>query len=139
MSFYYEKIRMFFLENEPTVEHLNKLWSRCLKLYQVIDMFMKIFKMIEVKQKIDAKLEANPDDENMLEKNQTMRKRLQIGIKLLLKENPVLPTAFKFNGVCLLEKLKREEKQFLNKQMNDLGLKAEETVLSDSVMSPSNN
>jgi len=30
-------------------------------------------------------------------------------IKLLLKENPVLPTSFKFKGECLILKIKREE------------------------------
>ena len=82
--------------------------------------------MIEVKTKIDAKINADPDNFDMQDKNQQMRKRLQIGIKLLIKENPVLPTGFKFNGICLLEKMKREEKDYLLKQMKDLGLKAEE-------------
>jgi len=34
-------------------------------------------------------------------------------MKLLLKENPVLPTSFKFNGECLLEKYKREERKYV--------------------------
>ena len=34
--------------------------------------------------------------------------RLQTSIKLLLKENPVLPNVFNFNGKCLLRSLKKE-------------------------------
>jgi hypothetical protein len=36
------------------------------------------------------------------------QKRLLVSIKLLLKENPVLPTSFNFNGECLIESLSRE-------------------------------
>lgn len=34
--------------------------------------------------------------------------RLQTMIKLLLKENPVLPNVFNFNGKCLLNSLRKE-------------------------------
>ena len=57
----------------------------------MIDAFMKIFKMIEIKNKIDNKLELNPNDENLKETNQKMRRRLITAMKLVLKENPVLP------------------------------------------------
>jgi hypothetical protein len=43
-------------------------------------------------------------------------KRIQIAIKMLLKENPMLPTSFKFGGDCLLEQLKREEKDQRDKE-----------------------
>lgn len=39
-----------------------------------------------------------------------MIKRILVTIKLLLKENPVLPTAFNFKGSCLLETLIRNLK-----------------------------
>ena len=53
MMYYWERLRIYFQNNEPTLESLAKLINRCLKLYQMIDNFMKIFKMIEVKSKID--------------------------------------------------------------------------------------
>ena len=34
-----------------------------------------------------------------------------ITIKLLLKENPYLPTAFNFKGKCLLEKYLKEHRE----------------------------
>ena len=37
-----------------------------------------------------------------------MCKRLKISIKLLLKENPVLPNAFNYKGTCLMETLQKE-------------------------------
>lgn len=36
------------------------------------------------------------------------QKRILVSIKLLLKENPVLPTSFNFKGECLIETLSRE-------------------------------
>ena len=35
-------------------------------------------------------------------------KRLETSIKLLLRENPVLPNVFNFNGKCLLNSLRKE-------------------------------
>jgi hypothetical protein len=49
MIYYWERLRFFFLENEPTIDSLTKLMSRILKLYHMIDNFMKIFKMIEIR------------------------------------------------------------------------------------------
>ena len=44
-----------------------------------------------------------------------MRRRLLIAIKLLLKENPVLPQhGFRFVGEELVQKYKQEEKEYLN-------------------------
>ena len=98
MMYYWERLRVYFQEHEPSLDSLGKLINRCLKLYQMIDNFMKIFKMIEVKAKIDKNLQKDPKNETMQEKSYQMCRRLQIGIKLLLKECPVLPMGFKFNG-----------------------------------------
>lgn len=62
MNYYWERLRIFFMEKEPNVDQLGKLFSRCLKLYTMIDNFVKIFKMIEVKNKIENKLALNPSD-----------------------------------------------------------------------------
>jgi len=83
--------------------------------------------MINIKLKIDFKIEANtsdnnPKDDNLIDLNTKMRKRMQIAIKLLLKENPVLPTGFRFNGEDLFEKLKREEREYINAAYKSLGL-----------------
>ena len=32
------------------------------------------------------------------EKEQIIRKRLQVAIKLIIRENPIMPTEFKFEG-----------------------------------------
>jgi hypothetical protein len=40
-----------------------------------------------------------------------MVKRLLVTIKLLLKENPILPMAFNFKGQCLLETLMKNLKE----------------------------
>lgn len=34
----------------------------------------------------------------------------------MLKENPILPNAFKYKGKCLLEKYKKEEKYHVEKE-----------------------
>jgi len=52
--YYYEKIKLSFKEFEdpeikPTVNSLGRLMSRCLKIYDLIDGFMKIFKLINDK------------------------------------------------------------------------------------------
>ena len=41
-----------------------------------------------------------------------MIKRLSIATVLLIKENPVLPISFKFEGKCLLEQLKAEREAY---------------------------
>ena len=51
-------------------------------------------------------------DEKEIRKGQVMIKRLTCAIVLLLKENPMLPFGFKFNGHCLLEQLKKERDEF---------------------------
>jgi len=45
-------------------------------------------------------------------------KRIQIAIKCLLKENPMMPQSFIFGGECMLEKLKREDKEY-RKEMKE--------------------
>ena len=49
-----------------------------------------------------------------------MRKRLQVAIKLLLKENPIIPNTFKFRGKCLIEKYKAEERFHVEKEYSKL-------------------
>ena len=49
MMYYWEKIRLYFKVNDPSLDQLLKLMNRILKLYLMIDNFMKIFKMIEKK------------------------------------------------------------------------------------------
>lgn len=50
MMYYWEKIRLMFVDIEPTIVQLQKLMSRCLKLYGKIDAFMKIFRLIQKKE-----------------------------------------------------------------------------------------
>ena len=50
MMYFLERIRLMFVDQEPTLMQLQKLMSRCLKLYQKIDTFIKIFKLIERKE-----------------------------------------------------------------------------------------
>ena len=47
MMYYLEKIKLYFVDEEPTIQQLQKLMSRCLKLYELINAFMKAFKLIE--------------------------------------------------------------------------------------------
>ena len=47
MMYYLEKIKLYFVDEYPTLQQLQKLMSRCLKLYELINAFMKAFKLIE--------------------------------------------------------------------------------------------
>ena len=47
MMYYWEKIRFYFKNISPSLDQLSKLMNRILKLYVLIDNFMKIFKIIE--------------------------------------------------------------------------------------------
>ena len=54
MMYYFQKLQLQFHElyetgKQPTLIMLEKVMQRCFKLYQMIDDFMKIFKLIEVK------------------------------------------------------------------------------------------
>lgn len=40
---------------------LEKIMNRCFKLYNMIDGFMKIFKLLEVKRRMDTYLRENPE------------------------------------------------------------------------------
>jgi len=55
MMYYWEKIRLYFRNHEPSLEQLSKLMNRILKLYLMIDNFMKVFKMID---KLDVSLQS---------------------------------------------------------------------------------
>ena len=108
MMFYWERLKYYFHNNEPTLESLSKLMSRILKLYLMIDNFMKIFRMIKKKevsefllsffniydnlQKLESQLgKGTKIDETISKVDQVLRQRLQVSIKMLLKENPMLP------------------------------------------------
>jgi len=56
MMFYWERLRLYFVDKEPTLDQLEKLMSRVLKLYLMIDNFMKIFKLIKKKEKLEIAL-----------------------------------------------------------------------------------
>ena len=51
-----------------------------------------------------------------------MAKRILVTIKLLLKENPILPTAFNFKGKCLLETLMKNLRE-MGHQVDDIEIK----------------
>ena len=68
---------------------LEKLMSRCIKLYKTIDQFIDIFKLISKKERLETK--SAPTDEHLEE-------RLKTAINLLSSENPILPSDFKFKG-----------------------------------------
>ena len=88
MQYYLEKVRLMFADIEPTVSQLAKIMSRCMKMYQQMDQFIRIFKLIDKNNKLII----------MGKKDKTLIKRLIVTIKLLLKEHPVLPVSFVFKG-----------------------------------------
>jgi len=66
MMYYWEKVRLMFIDQEPTVAQLQKLMSRCVKLYTKIDSFIKIFKMIAKKEvSIFHIFQIHTDDRNV--------------------------------------------------------------------------
>ena len=92
MMYYFEKLRRKI--NNPSTEQLLKLIKRCIKLYQMIDSFINIFKLISKKDKLLLK----NSDQLEIDKIEV---RLQISINMLLLEHPVLPKRFKFKGMIL--------------------------------------
>jgi len=51
MMYYYEKVRVEFADQDVLeIDQLEKLMSRCLKLYQLLDSFVNIFKLIHKKE-----------------------------------------------------------------------------------------
>lgn len=71
MMYYYEKLKFklrMLLERSqitpgapkmPNLSLMEKIMSRCLKLYGMIDNFMKVFKLIQVKERMDLKIESD--------------------------------------------------------------------------------
>ena len=49
-----------FADIEPTVSQLAKIMSRCLKMYQQMDQFIKIFKLIDKREKF--KIQEKEDE-----------------------------------------------------------------------------
>jgi len=112
MMYYYEKLKAQIQKLEapdkrPSVVHLEKLMSRCLKLHNTIDSFMKIFKLIKKKERRDQEKELCLEEmreitEKEAKQDKVLNKRLTVAICLHLRENPVLPLQFIFGGECLL-------------------------------------
>ena len=50
LMYYCEKVRLDFADHEPNLHQLEKLMSRCLKMYHAIDSFTNIFKLIHKKE-----------------------------------------------------------------------------------------
>ena len=55
MMYFFEKVKLEFDKLQkhgimPTLVHLEKVMNRCFKMYQLIDTFMKIFKLIHMKE-----------------------------------------------------------------------------------------
>jgi len=64
MMYYFEKLKLTFHQftkdgKIPSLVHLEKIMSRCLKLYSMVDSFMKIFKLVGLKEKSDNLMENN--------------------------------------------------------------------------------
>ena len=120
MMYYFHKLRLQLEQFEqpgkrPSLMALEKIMNRCFKLYNMIDGFMKIFYLLDLKKKMDAYRRDNPDAEDIEKeerKAQVLIKRISVAIVLLIKENPVLPLSFKFEGKCLLEQLKGEREEY---------------------------
>lgn len=123
MMYFFHKLRLQFEVYEqpgkrPSLMALEKIMNRCFKLYNMIDDFMKIYKLIELKEKmmaarLNSDIEPSEKEER---KYQVLIKRLSVAIVLIIKENPVLPVSFKFAGGCLLERLKAEREEFKAKR-----------------------
>ena len=88
----------------------------------MIDGFMKVFKLIAVKQKLELSADLQDEqvekDDHAERKKQVLIKRISIAIVLLIKENPILPVSFKYEGQCLLETLKAERDAHKRKRQN---------------------
>ena len=50
MMYYWEKIRLMFIDQDPNLIQLQKLMGRAGKCYSMIDNFIKIFKLIKKKE-----------------------------------------------------------------------------------------
>ena len=50
MMYYWEKIRLMFIDQDPNLIQLQKLMGRAIKCYNMIDNFIKIFKLIRKKE-----------------------------------------------------------------------------------------
>jgi hypothetical protein len=128
MMYYFHKLRLQLEAYErpgkrPSLMALEKIMRRCFKLYQMIDGFMKVFKLVALKQKLELSADLGDaeveDDDNKERKKQVLIKRISIAIVLLIKENPILPVSFKYEGQCLLEKLKAERDAYKRKRENE--------------------
>ena len=96
MMYYWEKLRLEFADHEAIdLSILEKLMNRCVKMYNLVDSFINIFKLIHKKERLETKGKAD----------ETINGRLKVLITLLIKENPILPTQFNFKGLSCWESL----------------------------------
>jgi len=49
MMYYMDKVRLQHLENDLTIGDISKLLQRILKMYNMFEQFMKVFKLIDKK------------------------------------------------------------------------------------------
>lgn len=76
MMYYLEKIRLIFVDEEPTIGHVTKLMTRCLKLYESINQFIQAFKLIQKKELYDELVVEKPEMANE-KQNILLMKRLK--------------------------------------------------------------
>lgn len=60
MMYFLEKIKLMFIDEEPTMSQLHKLMNRCAKLYESINCIMKAFKLIQKKELYDELIKKDP-------------------------------------------------------------------------------
>lgn len=107
MMFVWERLRYQHQGKAPSIEELSRLMSRILKLYTLIDQIMKIFELVQKTERVQRANKKEGQDETP-KVDTKLAQRMVTGIKLLIKENPILPMSFTFKGKDILRQAQEQ-------------------------------
>lgn len=103
MQYFWENLKERYARKTTTLDILNRVMARNIKLYALIDHIMKLFHLIK---KIEASIKSaqiNQKLASFVMHETRLYERLITNIKMIVKENPIMPVGFFFKGRCILQ------------------------------------
>ena len=136
MQYFWENLKERYSRKTTTLDILNRVMARNIKLYALIDHIMKLFHLIK---KIEVSLiilyeyanifvhfpniisinllqaslktaQINQKLASYVMHETRLYERLITNIKMIVKENPIMPVGFLFKGRCILQEAQKKLK-----------------------------
>lgn len=123
MQLYWDNLKEKYEGKKTTIESLSKVMARNLKLYSIIDQIIKIYDLIGKMEEVHRKALIAKDLSSFRLLDQKLCQRLIANIKVLSKDNPIMPTGFQFKGKCMLTEAQKKLRHILIEKKMAMNLK----------------